>query len=479
MKSQRRLLATVALPLAMIAACTRPQATEDSVAPLAPPDTLSEPTTTRPPPTTVPDVERTTISRVDPLTLEPLDGFEPIPMGDWTDWYWSDTSENGRWLAMSVYDELSGATELRLVDLESWEMVESWTIGQSGPLQVGDDGTTYLLGGSELLTFGPSPGGTRTAIDLPTTTFATWYTIDLYQGHVRMFGSRQLNEGVGGGAEILDVDLSSGEVTSIPLPGVELGEIAPVDIGEPGQVVVSLSPALMWDHPERALLVHAIEDVITEVDLGSGSVVEHRFGPNELDLSGEAVQPTGGVVAYVSSSRSAALSPDGATLYVATQFGDVEVTDQGWQTTSEPSGLLAIDMANWSVIDELDVPVSTIAMSPVGDRLLTTGYTDTQTFDTESQDYGEYEFGNTGFYLIDPDLDVIADIQPEDPTQTNYGPVSFAPYGLGYLMSWNQSPQINVIDLSNGAVLNSTGGTYDDVWLLGPIGVLGQVDQAG
>ncbi len=103
-------------------------------APLAPPDTLSPPTTTRPPPTTTLDIEQPSIVRVDPTNLEPLAGYEPMPMGDWGDWYWSDTSDNGRWLAITVGDEPNGSSELRLVDLEAWEVAETWSVRMGGPL---------------------------------------------------------------------------------------------------------------------------------------------------------------------------------------------------------------------------------------------------------------------------------------------------------------------------------------------------------
>ncbi len=469
MGSQRSLIGMVALLLAVTASCTRQQATPDSVAPLAPPDTLSQPTTTRPAPTTTVDIERTTIRPVDPLTLEPVSGFDPLPMGDWSDWYWSDVSDSGQWLALPTGDDRFGATQLRLVDLEAWEMVESWTVAGVGPIQVGDDGTAHLVGSTELLSYAPTPGGLRTAIDLPPA-FATWYPIDLYDGHVRMFGSRQLQD-VAPEAEIVDVDLATGEVTAIRLPGVEIGTVGQIRINDTSHATVDASPALIWDHPQRALLVHAIEDMVTEVDLESGAVVEHRFGPAELPVVEQAEPESQLQYAYIGNSRSAALSIDRATLYVATQIGDLEVIDQTWRTTSISSGLMAIDTTRWSITSAVDVPVSNIAISPAGDRLLGSGYTDVQGNDI-------YEYETTGFYVIDSSsLEVISDLQPEAPTLTSYGPVSFGPGGLGYVMTWGEGTAIDVIDLSSGAIVNTRAGS--EIWLLGPIGVLGQVGSGG
>ena len=283
MRSQRRLIGITVLLVAVFA-CTRQQATPDSVSPLAPPDTLSQPTTTRPAPTTTLDYEQASIARVDPITLDPLGESVPLPMGDWNDWYWSDTSDSGRWLTMTVGNESSGLTELRLVDLEAWEVVESWSVSMGGALHVDDEGTVRTVGGSsELLSYAPSPGGTRTAIDLPVG-FSSWFPIDVEQGRVRLFGSTII--GVESEASVVVVDLPTGEVSHFPLPEVPIGNVDQIEISPTESAIVDASPAVVWDE-ERAFVVHAGEDVVTEVDLVTGATGEHRFGSSELEVSPE------------------------------------------------------------------------------------------------------------------------------------------------------------------------------------------------
>ena len=468
MISQRRLTIIFGLILVLVA-CTRPQATPDSVGPLAPPDTLSQPTTTRPAPTTTLDVERSSIIRVDPTTLETLDGYQPLPMGDWSDWYWSDTSDNERWLAMTVGDDSSGSSELRLIDLETWEVVESWAVGTGGPLHVDDEGTVRTFGGSsELLSYAPSPGGSRAAIDLPIG-FSSWTQIDVQQDRVRLFGAT--TSGLGSDASIVVIDLPTSEVTHHPLPEVPMGTIDQIELSPTETAAVDASPVVVWDGA-RAFVVHAGEDVVTEVDLESGVVAEHRFGPAELEVSGELDESSSRQAAYVGHYRTAALAPDGSTLFVATQAGEVNVTEDSWQTSSSPLGLTAVDTVNWKVSDSLEAPISNISISPDGTRLLGTGYRDTQGVNT-------YTYESSSYYLIDPaNLEVISEFGLEDPVTGNFSPVSYGLDDVAYLTSWGDAmSEIQVIELANGAVLNTRTGS--ELWILGPVGVLGQTGPAG
>jgi hypothetical protein len=466
MRSQNRSVLVITLLLVLVA-CTRPLATPNTGLPLAPPDTLSAPTTTRPAPTTTLDVEHTSISRVDPITLEPLAEYGPLPMGDWADWYWSDISDDGRWLAITVGNERRGSSELRLVDLENWVVAMSWPVSMGGPLHVDDLGTVHSFGGSaELLSYSTAAGGIIESTGMPVG-FSTWFPIDSRRDTLRMFGST--TTGMASQASIVVVDLPSGELRQLPLPEVPFGAVDQLEISPTETAVVDATPAVVWK-PESAIVVHAGEDVVTEVDLTTGASTVHRFGPAELEISEELDGSLDNQVAYLSNPRTAALAPDGRTLFVATQVSELISSEGSWQTSSTPMGVIAIDTVDWEVIDSLDAPISSISISPDGDRLLGTGYRDTQAVNS-------YTYESSSYYLIDPsNLGILSEFGLEDPTTDSFGPVSYGPDGLAYLTSWGgPMAEIQVVELANGNVVNTFTGP--ELWMLGPFGVLGQVDS--
>ena len=119
--ASRRGTATFVAVLLIVAACTNGGTSETQ--PAAPPDAFAStptiggiPTTTLTPPTTVP-AERVALQRVDPVSLQPISAFDPIPMGDYI--WGSKVSPDGSYLAATANQD-SGSTELRLVDLHSW-----------------------------------------------------------------------------------------------------------------------------------------------------------------------------------------------------------------------------------------------------------------------------------------------------------------------------------------------------------------------
>ncbi|MGH8947259.1 MAG: hypothetical protein ACRDXF_00250, partial [Acidimicrobiia bacterium] len=83
--ASRRGLAAFVAPLLILVACTESATPPQPTAPpdvFAPTPTIGPSTTTTPAPTTTLDQERVVLQRVDPISLEPMTAFEPIPMGD-------------------------------------------------------------------------------------------------------------------------------------------------------------------------------------------------------------------------------------------------------------------------------------------------------------------------------------------------------------------------------------------------------------
>ncbi|HLF59731.1 MAG TPA: hypothetical protein VI980_00960 [Acidimicrobiia bacterium] len=444
MTPRRTLLGVIAL-LAMTVACTRPEATPSTNL-LAPPDSLSPPTTatTVVRTTTTIDVERASIYPVDPITLEAVAGFDPIAVGDWA---WGISSDNGSWLALNVGHDDRDLTELRLIDVEDWEVATTWFPSIDTPLHVTDDGTIYVINGSPP-NFHLSrmvPGETSPAViaDLPSQLY--WYELHIQGGLALIFGLDSPNSDNRGEALIVTVELATGLVTEVPLPGVEVGTIGELVLPTYGSLTFDASPTIVWDdRRSRVLIVNANRDVITEINQTTGEVSEHRFGsdaPNSKPIADGA---------FTNGSRTAALGrPNGGVLYVATAVQTFEVVDDYLTATSTAEGIEAIDTETWEVIDRLDAPISEVYLSSAGDRLLASGQTYTDTPDTSGSE-------SSGLYVIDAiALEVVAHHGADQPNRY-YGGFSVNPdMRIGYVQTWDQMTKLYVVELENGNIVTT------------------------
>lgn len=462
--------AVVALVMSSVA-CSNPTAVSDPVGPpesFAPTPTiddsvLSTTSTTGPVTTTTIDTQQTALYRFDPRTLQTLPGSNPIPMGDY---FWGSVSDNGTWLAGRAEQEDGNGGELLLVDLAGWEVVARWPALSYVDPHVTDEGVVYHLGSGSTwpqltrLTRGmESPG---TAAELPAG-FTPWNPIHQHETMISIYGTLYGDDGGRETAMLVTVDLANGAVTEIRVPQVTIGAIEEVDIGEDWKPFIGAYPAVVWDQ-ERALIVHADQDVVTEVDLAGGGVTDHRFDVEESVWGGLfswlAAPALAGGMPTADSTRSAALSPDGLRLYVATRTGEaVFESESDWYLLTRSVGLEVIDTRTWTRIDRLDAPIGEVALSPDGSTLLGRGFTQEDRLSTTS-------FVSHGVFVIEAStLDVLA--HHESPNEW-YNPVSFSADGrFGYAGSWTKT---NVLDLENGEVVGSRLGTQNQLW--GEAGIL-------
>jgi hypothetical protein len=442
---QRRTLLGVIALIAVTVACTRPEVTA-TTEPLAPPDSFvpSTTVTTQARTTTTVDVERASIYRVDPLTLEPIADFDPIPVGDWS---WGISSEDGSWLALNVGHDNQNLTEMRLIDVDNWEVAATWFPSIDTPLHVTDDGTVYVINGSppnfHLSRLVPGETSPVVIADLPAQLY--WYELHIQDGLALSFGLISPNSDNRGEAVIVTVELATGLVTEIPLPGIQVGTIGEVDIGEIEPAVFDASPAVIWDDDRsRVLIVHANQDIVTEVNFTTAEVAEHRYG-NEISNSTPTADGP-----FTSARRRAVLGrPNGRTLYVATAVDTFEVIDEGWTQTFISEGIKSIDTETWEVVDELEAPISELYLSSAGDRLLATG---------QRYAYGPNtnESESFGFYVIDLDeLEIVAH-HGEDQPNLYYGSLTVNPgMRLGYVTSWDDQTNIDVVSLDTGDIVHT------------------------
>lgn len=456
-----------------MSACTSGSQPAEPTAPpevFAPTPTIGElaaPTTTRPTPNTTVDVERTSVYPVDPIALEALPGFEPIPMGDWA---WGVSSPDGRWLALSYAQDAGrgGGVQLagvRLIEVPQWEMVGDWPQLDSGPMTVTNDGTVYAMSyaGSlpQLVRAGLGAAEPEAIADLP----ARFSPLDqprLQNDRLLLIGQAFEAGSALGSIGVVSVDLASGDMVETPIPEVTFGptEVVELEGGQTG--VIDSYPAFIWDEPQSSyFIVHPIEDSIVEFDTISGSITEHHFGKDsdlfsDIEISQDQLN---GADLWASHRRSAVLGSGSQVIFVSGAIGSIIEADQVPVSTSTPAGIVAIDTATWEIVDHLDVPVSDLYISPDGHSLIAAGYTE------EFVDTG-YEFESFGLYVIDPtNLEVVMH-HPAGLAEDYLGPVTFSENGaLAYVTRSADVESVYVIDVETGKVLNER----DNLRVLGEV----------
>lgn len=427
-------------------------------------DGTTAPPTTTAPTTTPPAVQRTYIARVDPRTLEELPEHAPLEMGDWM---WGVTSDNGRWLAVNTTDNDGYPTGLRLVDVDAWEVAGEWPDVQNAVV-VTDIGDVY---GQRDLTIGRVRVG---ALEEPMWTAASnhsvWGTPEIDDDRYVSYGRTIGEDGNEGAFTIFTGDETGGALVPTPLTGIQIGLTEVVELAGERTGVIDAVPGMVWDADrQRALIVHATQDVVTEFDVTTFDTTDHVFGPSVQDPADSTTPMTypDDASYWASKRRTARLSPDGARLYIAGSSPEFEDVDGATRSVNTPTGLLVVDTSSWSTITQLDIPVSEIYMSPDGRRLVATG-------GREESTLSSYSLESSGWYLIDTaDMSVISHVEADRPDQW-YGPMSFnLEANVAYVSSWALRNRVDVVDLDTGEVVASRDG--DNVQMFGNAAVIADV----
>jgi hypothetical protein len=384
-----------------------------------------------------------------------MTAFEPIPMGDYI---WdSKVSPDGRYLAATVYQD-SGSTEMRLIDLQTWLPVASWQEAADSIVHINESGTVYFI--SQQVPYSPAfrivrADATESTVmaSLPPD-YGLWGAERATDEFFVLFGTKPAEPGSEDPDQVfvMTIDIASaGVLTEIPIPGVQIGSVDPVSQG-PWASYLYTSPSFTWDPVGgRLLIAHGDEDVVSEVDVATGEVVEHP-------VSGTTDPGSG-------SRRISALSPDGRLLYVATQSVELIEDDDDWKVITRPAGIKILDTETWEVVGRSDEPVSDFWVSPNGEGLIAAGYST-----EESESVNLYE--STGLYLLDQDdLSVRVHYPPERDDQS-WGPVTFSNAGsIAYPSTWLNLPQVHALELASGEML-STAESTETLEMMGPVGVL-------
>jgi hypothetical protein len=374
------------------------------------------------------------------------------------DGLWSArSSPDGKYLAATVSDD-AGYDEVRLVDLQAWRSIAAWPGSADLIVHIDEFGTAYFVSYQSTPEFRSAgvDGAESTLVASLHPAVSVWGAHPVSDGVFVVWGTKAAEvESVRTEQSfVATIELNEGEglLTEIPVPGVQIGSVDPVSQG-PWAPYLYTSPSFTWNPVGgRLLITHADEDVISEVDVTTGDVVEH---------------PVAGTTDLGSGARRwSVLSPDGTSLYVATRSVELIEDDDDWMVITRPAGVKVLDTTTWDMLVRSDEPVSDIWVSPSGQGLIAAGYT---TEESESV----YRSESTGLYLLDSnDLSVRVHYAPEEDDQW-WGPVSFSEAGsIAYLSTWVQGgPRIHALELSSGEILSTAEGT-ETLEMIGPVGVL-------
>jgi hypothetical protein len=383
-----------------------------------------------------------------------MTAFEPIPMGDAL--WGSFASPDGRYLVATVDSHGSGVPEMRLVDLQSWMPVASWPQSGDFMFHINQQGSVFYVtyGATAEFRFAATDSTESELIASLPANYGVWGAESVTEALFLLYGTKPAEPGSESQEQVFVATIQLDEAgpvwAEIPMPGVVIGQVDPVSQG-PWAGYLYTSPSFTWDPVgARLLVVHGDEDVISEVDIGTGIVSEH---------------PVAGTVDLQSGTRRlSALNPDGRLLYVATRSVELIEDDDDWMVITRPAGINAIDTTTWQLVARTDEPISNIWVSPSG-ALLGSGYT---TEESESVSVSE----STGLYLLDPsDLSVRVQYPPETPEQW-WGPVTFTDSGsIAYASTWVQTPRVHAIEMATGEFLSTAEGT-ETLEMIGPVGVL-------
>lgn len=449
-----------------VAACST-QVVSSPTSGTLPPETTTtadpRPGTTSPPTTTTTLRAHVGLYRVDPATLAPHSGAEPLLTGDWVTGHVAD---NGEWVGLNVWVEPDHSSFL-VLEVGTGAVVTDRPRGLS-PVGVGDDGVVYSFSylpysGSRFRKLPPGADELETVFDDFPLDFSFWGpSVVLGPDGAAWLGTfgGALRARVAG---MVVVDLATGAATTHAMPELTLGAVADRDVGD-WVISEEVEPALVWDASRRrVLVVHGVETKVTTVDLETGEVVTYDVtSPTSwLDhLLTWLIPPASAKEGHSSygTERRALLTPSGDRLYVASSVSAVvDETDLRIETT--PRGVEVIDTETWELAHRWEIPASEIALSPDGRYLVTTGL-------SWSESLTDFEERVEDVLVIDLESHEI--VGRFEPTGT-LPEIQFAPDGSYLYISegiiGEDEHRIEIVDLATMKVVGSSqgrlvGGTF-------------------
>ena len=440
----------------LLAACIGPddvQADVPGSTPSATTTSLSTTTTaTSAPTSTIASLEsggESALYRVDPATLDPLPGSEPITRADWLS---GSLSPNRNWLVLNAWIDTDPDTDIvRVVDLTADRVVTEATGDLIHGLRVGDDGTVYFVTETApaLRLWRLAPGAASAEIvfdDFPEAFNFSVPPTMLGDDRIGFFGF--VGDYSTGQSALVVVDAGAQTASQYPLPNLARGRIE----HQAGDVVISegVDPAVVWDTAKnRVLVVHADQQIVTVVDLDSGFTVNRSWAPQTSGIGrflAWLVPPAYAKGPFIATRRTAVLSESGDILYVGSVRSDLAVDQYDWTATSTPQGVEAISTETWERIERWDIPASEVLLAPGGRFLVASGTAFLMEGSATYSDGFRESLTSGGVFVIDTVSGNLAG--PVGNDEGPYPDIQFSRDGsLMYIPYWGGS--IDIVDLES------------------------------
>lgn len=298
--------------------------------------------------------------KVDPVTLEPLHGYEPIPVATNS---WRVASPDGTVLAAFDWIESLEEARLRIIDVASWTTLGSYQIGDHWYYDLSNEGEIYTVDpGGRLLRFDVS--GNQTVLDRWQVGWLWNGTHELADGRIGALGTGPSgDDDVDGSYDVLIYDPNTGETTTIP--------VGPLDrtIEDSGvfvdgvEVEGSDRPGVVWGR-DRVYIVYVDGPEVIEVNLSDGQVTNHDLAEISwlTRLAAFWMPAATAKGPSIGTYTSAALSDDGRFLFVSGNRLDVKESEDSDAVAevTRPQGVYIVDTESWTVRQHIDIPVGFI-----------------------------------------------------------------------------------------------------------------------
>jgi WD40 repeat protein len=393
---------------------------------------------------------------IDPVTLQDIAGYEPLPMGRF---YTAVLSKDRKTLAAVIWpgdSPINGA--IHLIDLERWEDRKT-TVTIDAEVNAltfsADEKTLYWTQEPEqgyrssrawgIFSYSiQHDGGAVGIAKLP---------VDLMPQQMRVLKSgSQLaifampegdNVSKNMFSQVVIVDLQEKHaVANIKLDGLDAGMRLLQGSGNGSDMIHEYNqPGLAWNLDANLLYIaHPTADRLTVVDLAKQTIAQQVDLPS-VKVAGHAKMMKG-------TSHNAILNPAGDRLYISTYHSDVIAGSDGNLTeTMQPLGIKMIDVEQMKTAQQVSLPVYEMALSPNGDRLLATGT------DSQIPFKGDGKVTNSGLYILDASsLQTLKHFDTENKQVYLYG---FSPDGRYAYFSVDpysyggKLPALHVVDLQS------------------------------